>query len=165
MPTLIPACEVLLSNAYAKLQCLRETGETSRGRPGVGHGVHPATQAELGEVLVRHRAVPSHILVCVRQEHRARHAGKEHPPCDRGVPSKCRVPASRPSASASAGHALSGNARRGSDTDRPCLGSIAMPALKHLKKLQNDTRAAWCPHDAGGRTPRAGAIKMTKRAR
>ena len=75
MPTLIPACEVLLSNAYAKLQCLRETGETSRGRPGVGHGVHPATQAEL---LVRHRAVPSHILVCARQEHRARHAGKEH---------------------------------------------------------------------------------------
>lgn len=75
MPTLIPTCEVLLSNAYAKLQCLRETGETSRGRPGVGHGVHPATQAEL---LVRHRAVPSHILVCARQEHRARHAGKEH---------------------------------------------------------------------------------------
>lgn len=80
MPTLIPACEVLLSNARAKLQCLRETGETSGGRPGVGHGVHPATQAELGEVLVRHRAVPSHILilVCARQEHRARHAGKEH---------------------------------------------------------------------------------------
>lgn len=78
MPTLIPACEVLLSNARAKIQCLRETGETSGGRPGVGHGVHPATQAELGEVLVRHRAVPSHILVCARQEHRARHTRKEH---------------------------------------------------------------------------------------
>lgn len=81
MLTLIPACEVLLSNARAKLQCLRETGETSGGRPGVGHGVHPATQAELGElgeVPVRHRAVPNHILVRARQEHRARHAGKEH---------------------------------------------------------------------------------------
>ena len=45
----------------------------------MGHGVHPATQAELGEVLVRHRAVPSHILilVCARQEHRSRHAEKE----------------------------------------------------------------------------------------